>query len=95
MQYIHQTTYGHAGGIHTAKPVFAYDKNHFYEMKDGRPDTKAMYQVRGNQVYATTYHPNGGSPHAMFTIQGSKIHTTAFHPNHNPSTHVFEIHPGA
>jgi hypothetical protein len=95
MDYIHQTHYGHIGSTHTARPVFAMDKGHFYEMKNGRPDTKAVYQVRDNKVYATEFHPSGASPHALFEIKGDKIHTTEFHPAHNPSTHMFEIrqHP--
>ncbi len=95
MQYIHQSTYGHAGGFHTAKPIFAMDKGHLYEMKNGRPDTKAIYAVRGDKVFATAFHPQGENPHALFEIRGDKIHTTEFHPNHDPGKHVFEIHPGA
>lgn len=91
MEYIHQTTYGHAGGFHTAKPIMAMDKGHIYEMKNGRPDTKALYAVRDNKVYATSFHPHGESPHAIFEIKGDKIHTTTFHPNHNPDSHAFEI----
>lgn len=91
IQYLHQTTYGHAGGLHTAKPIMAMKDGHIYEMKDGRPDTKAIYQVRDNKVYATSFHPDGPSQHAMFEIRGDKMHTTAFHPAHNPSMHAFEI----
>jgi hypothetical protein len=91
MQYIHQTTYGHAGGFHTAKPLFAMDKGSVFEMKNGRPDTKAVYMVRNNKVYATAFHPNGESPHALYEIKGDKIHTTLAHPNHNPNDHAFEI----
>lgn len=91
MQYIHQTTYGHAGGFHTAKPVMAMDKGHIYNMVNGRPDEKPLYVVRNNKAFATAYHPDGESPHAMFEIKGDKIHTTEYHPNHNPDTHTFEI----
>jgi hypothetical protein len=91
MQYLHQSTYGHAGGEHSAKPVFALDKGHLYEMKDGRPDTKAIYAVRDNKIYATEHHPSGPSPHALFEIRGDKVHTTLFHPAHNPSSHTFVI----
>jgi hypothetical protein len=94
MQYIHQTTYGHAGGFHTAKPIMAIDKGHVYEMKNGRPDTKAVYVVRDNKLFATQFHPNGASNHALFEIRGDKIHTTVNHPAHNPSSHTFEIKPG-
>ena len=65
-----------------------------YEMKNGTPETKAVYQVRGDKVYATKLHPDGASPHAMFEIRGDKIHTTAAHPAHNSSRHTFEIKPG-
>jgi len=91
MQYLHQSTYGHAGAFHTAKPVMAMDKGHIYEMKDGRPDTKAVYRVEGNKVFATEHHPQGASPHAMFEIRGDKVHTTSFHPSHNPTSHAFTI----
>ena len=91
MQYIHQTHYGHAGAFHTAKPLFAMHNNSIYEMKNGRPDTKAVYTVRDNKVYTTALHPQGESPHALFEIKGDKIHTTEFHPNHNPDQHAFEI----
>lgn len=79
------------GSIHTAKPIMAMDKGHIYEMKNGRPDTKALYTVRDNKVYTTSFHPHGESPHAIFEIKGDKIHTTTFHPNHNPDSHAFEI----
>jgi hypothetical protein len=91
MQYIHQTTYGHSGGFHTAKPLFAMQNNHIFEMKNGRPDTKAVYAVRNNKVYSTSFHPNGESPHALYEIKGDKIHTTMAHPNHDPNSHAFEI----
>ncbi|HVM73709.1 MAG TPA: hypothetical protein VMU13_02435 [Candidatus Paceibacterota bacterium] len=91
MQYIHQTTYGHAGAFHTAKPLFAMQNNHLFEMKNGRPDVKAVYAIRDNKIYSTPLHPNGESPHALYEIKGNHIHTTAFHPNHNPNQHAFEI----
>jgi hypothetical protein len=91
MQYIHQATYGHAGGFHTAKPVMAMHNGQIFNMVNGRPDTKALYVVHDNKAYATAFHPNGESPHAMFEIKGDKIHTTEFHPRHNPDSHTFEI----
>ena len=94
IQYLHQSTYGHAGQMHTAKPLLAMQNGHIYEMKNGRPDTKAIYQVRGSQVFATSAHPNGPSPHALYEIRGDKIHTTAYHPMHDPATHAFEIRSG-
>jgi hypothetical protein len=95
MQYLHQSTYGHAGGFHTAKPIMAMDHGHIYDMKGGRPDlSKPLYRVENNKAYATAFHPGGESPHAVFEIKGDKVHTTEYHPAHNPSSHVFEIHPG-
>jgi len=91
MQYLHQSHYGHAGGEHSAKPVFAMTGGRLYEMKDGRPDTKAVYAVRGDKIYATAHHPEGPSPHALFEIRGDKVHTTPFHPAHNPAAHTFTI----
>ena len=91
MQYLHQTTYGHAGGFHTAKPIMAMDKGHIYNMVGGRPDAKAMYVVRDNKAFATSFHPQANSPHAMFEIRGDKVHTTEHHPAHNPDSHSFEI----
>jgi hypothetical protein len=95
MQYLHQSTYGHAGGFHTARPIMAMDHGHIYDMKGGKPDfAKPLYRIEGGKAYATEFHPGGASPHAMFEIKGDKVHTTEFHPAHNPSTHAFEIHPG-
>ena len=94
MQYIHQSHYGQAGGFHTAKPVFAMKDNHIYEMKEGRPDTKAIFAVREGKVFATEHHPSGPSAHALFEIRGDKLHTTAYHPAHDPTAHMFEIHLG-
>lgn len=92
MQYLHQSHYGHAGGIHTAKPIMAMDKGHIYDIKGGRPDmTKPLYVVRGNHAFATEHHPSGVSPHALFEIRGDKVHTTMHHPQHNPDHHTFEI----
>ena len=94
MEYLHQTTYGHAGGFHTAKPIMAIDraKGHIYDMKGGRPDTaKPLYAIRDNHAYATAFHPGGESAHAVFEIRGDKLHTTAHHPDHNPASHAFEI----
>ncbi len=79
------------GGFHTAKPVMAMDQSHIYNMVNGRPDTKAIYDIRNNKAFATAYHPDGVNPHAIFEIRGDKIHTTEYHPNHNPNQHVFEI----
>ena len=93
MQYLHQARYGHIGGLHTAKPIMAMDKNHIYDIKNGRPDTtKPLYQVLNNRAYATEHHPGGPTPHALFEIRGDKVHTTEFHPAHDPNRHVFEIH---
>ncbi len=95
MQYLHQSTYGHAGGFHTAKPIMAMGNGHIYDIKNGRPDlNKPLYRVENGKAFATSFHPQGESPHAMFEIKGDKVHTTEFHPNHNPASHVFEIHPG-
>jgi len=92
MQYLHQSTYGHVGGLHTAKPVMALHQGHIYDIKDGRPDlAKPLYRVEGNKVFATALHPKGASPHAMFEIHGDKVHTTSFHPAHNPDMHTFVI----
>ncbi len=92
MQYLHQATYGHAGGFHTARPLMAMDKGHIYDIQNGRPDmSKPIYAVRGNHVYATSFHPDGEKPHALFEIRGDKIHTTEHHPAHNPSSHIFEL----
>ncbi len=94
MEFLHQSTYGHAGGVHTARPVMAMDRSrgHIYDIKGGRPDiTKPIYNIRGDQAFATAHHPTGPSPHATFEIRGDEIHTTKFHPNHNPTSHIFEV----
>ncbi len=94
MEYLHQSTYGHAGGTHTARPIMAMDrsKGHVYDIKGGRPDiTKPIYVIRGEHAYSTEHHPGGESPHAMFEIRGDKIHTTPFHPSHNPTSHMFVL----
>lgn len=84
MQFIHQSTYGNVGGFHTLKPLFAKSGNHIYEIKGGRPDTKPIYNIAGGNVYATSFHPNGKSPHADFEIHGNSMRTTLNHPNHDP-----------
>lgn len=95
MQYLHQSHYGHIGGVHTAKPIMAMDKGHIYDIKNGRPDmVKPLYAVRDNRAYATQHHPDGASPHAVFEIRGDKVHTTEHHPLHDPNDpnkHIFEI----
>ena len=86
MEYLHQSTYGHAGGFHTAKPIMAMDraKGHIYDIKDGKVDTtKAIFAIRGGKVYQTEHHPGGASPHAMFHVDGDKLHTTVNHPYHS------------
>jgi len=69
------------------------NKGHIYEMKNGRPDVKPIYAVRGEHAYATAFHPGGESPHAAFEIRGDKVHTTPHHPQHDPTKHVFELRP--
>lgn len=91
MQYLHQTTYGHAGGFHTAKPIMAMKDSHIFEMKNGRPDVTPIYQVRDGKAFSTSFHPDGASEHATFEIRGDKVFTTAHHPAHNPDMHTFEI----
>ena len=83
MEYIHQSTYGHTGGFHTMKPIFAKSGDHIYEMKGGRPDSKPIYNILGNKVYATSFHPNGASSRASFEIHGNLIKTTTHHPGHD------------
>ena len=95
MQYLHQSTYGHAGGVHTARPIMAMDNGHVYGMVNGRPDLlKPIFSVQNNRLYATAHHPDGVSPHALYEIKGDKVHTTEFHPAHNPTMHAFELHSG-
>ena len=94
MEYLHQPKYGHAGGLHTAKPIMAMDraKGHIYEIKGGTADTsKPIYAVRGDHVYATEHHPGGESIHAVFELRSDKLHTTQFHPQHNPASHTYEL----
>lgn len=92
MQYLHQTTYGHAGELHTAKPIMVMHGGHIYDIKDGRPDlSKPLYAIRDNKAFATEHHPDGASHHALFEIRGDKVHTTSFHPAHNPASHTFVI----
>jgi hypothetical protein len=92
MQYLHQTTYGHAGGEHSLKPIMAMDKGHIYDIKAGRPDlSKPLYAIHNNKVFATEHHPDGPKPHALFEIRGDKVHTTSFHPAHNATSHTFMI----
>jgi hypothetical protein len=92
MQLLHQSHYGHAGGIHTAKPIMAMNGGHIYGIKDGKPDlTKPIYKVTGTHVYATSHHPDGASAHALYEIRGDKVHTTVHHAAQDPGKHVFEI----
>lgn len=94
MEYLHQSTYGHAGGFHTARPIMAIDrtKGHIYDIKGGRPDVaKPIYNIRAEHAYATEHHPAGQALHPTFEIRGDKVHTTPFHPHHNASTHTFVI----
>jgi hypothetical protein len=94
MEYLHQSTYGHVGGFHTAKPIMAMDrdKGHIYDIKNGKADlAKPIFAIRGDHVYATAFHPNGASPHAMFEIRGDKLHTTVNHPAHNSAAHIYEL----
>jgi hypothetical protein len=86
MEYLHQSTYGHAGGFHTAKPVMAMDRSrgHIYDIKDGKVDTaKPIFAIRNGKAFATEHHPDGANPNAMFHLKGDKLHTTQFHPNHS------------
>ena len=86
MEYLHQSTYGHVGGFHTAKPIMAMDrdKGHIYDIKNGIVDkSKPIFAIKGDKAYATDHHPNGASPHAMFHVKGDKLHTTVDHPFHS------------
>ncbi len=91
MEYLHQSTYGHAGGFHTARPIMAMDrdKGHIYDIKNGKVDTsRPIFKVQGDKVFQTEHHPEGVSPHAMFHVVGDKLHTTQFHPHHS---HIMEL----
>ena len=94
-QFIHQTTYGHLGGVHTMKPMYA--------IKTSATGTQGIYR--------TSYHPQGEShvadyhvkenkiysasdptQRALYTIQGNQIHTTVNNLHHNPdASHVLDI----
>jgi hypothetical protein len=96
MQYFHQAKYGHAGGMHTARPLYVLKNDkHVYTTAYhpmGESD-KPLYAMRGNHLYSTIHHPEGVQPHAQFEIRGDKVHTTLAHPQHNASSHVFELRP--
>jgi hypothetical protein len=86
MEYIHQSTYGHAGSFHTAKPIMALDrdKGHIYDIKNGKVDlSKPIFKMNGDKVYSTEHHPNGASAHAMFHLEGDTLKTTINHPSHS------------
>ena len=94
-QFIHQSTYGHAGGLHTAKP--------FYVMKNQpggeggifrtayHPQGEshvADYHVKDNKIYAA----GDGSGKALYTIRGNEIHTTEHNLHHDGDhTHVLTL----
>lgn len=92
-KYIYQAKYGHAGGNHTARPMFVQKDSHIYksEYHPEGADDKALYSVQGNKIYSTINHPQGAGIKAMYEIRGNKIHTTEHHPQHNAAQHVFEI----
>lgn len=86
MEYLHQSTYGHAGGFHTAKPIMAMDraKGHIYDIKNGVVDTaRPIFAIKGGKAYTTEYHPEGRSPNAMFHVHEDRLETTQFHPHHS------------
>jgi hypothetical protein len=101
-RYLHQATYGNAGGVHTAKPYFAMKTTtgggagifRTVYHPQGESST-AMYTVRNNQVYASAAHPNGPSVHALYTIQGNQMHATAASGAAVAGQHVFTLksHP--
>ena len=94
-KFIHQTTYGHIGEVHTAKPM--------YSMKDNA--------AGGQGIYRTVYHPQGeshmadyhvkgdkiyaaadGAQHALYAIKGDQIHTTEHNLHHDANhSHVLDI----
>jgi hypothetical protein len=91
MEYLHQSTYGHAGGFHTAKPVMAMDraKGHIYDIKNGVVDTsRPIFAIKGGKAFATEHHENGASPHAMFNVHETHLETTINHPNHS---HILQL----
>ena len=97
-QYMHNATYGHAGGVHTMRPQFVMKGNKVFK-SEYHPDVranadegnKAILMKRENKLYATHDHPDGASPHALYEIRGDKIHTTMNHPQHNADGHVFVL----
>lgn len=91
MQYLHQSHYGHAGSMHTAKPVLAMRGAGIYDIKEGRIAENPIYRVNGGKVFKTEHHPDGASPHAMFEIRGDKVHTTPNHPAHDATQHAFDL----
>lgn len=96
MEYFHQAKYGHAGGMHSARPLYVLKHDqHVYTTAyhpHGESD-KPLYVKQGNKLFQTMHHPDGASPHAMFEIRGDKVHTTLNHPQHNPSSHAFDLKP--
>lgn len=53
-----------------------------YQSKYGQKvhTMKPLYEVRGNHVYKTIYHPEKGNTNlAQFRITGNKMYTTATH----------------
>ena len=94
-KYIDQSVYGHAGGVHTARPQFQVRGNAVYatQFNHDMPGGKPLYTVKGGRWYTTSFHPDGKGVHAVFQTRGENIHTTTFHPQHNPTMHVMTFRP--
>ncbi len=83
---LYNTTYGHAGEVHSMKPQYEVRGNAIYrtayhpEGRSALPDFKIK---ENNNVYATAYHSAGAQAVPWFQIRGNNIHTTV----HNPAGH--------
>ena len=55
-----------------------------YNKEAGSKVALPWYQIKGNNIHATSFHPEGHNPAPLYEIRGNDIHTTLYHPAHQP-----------
>jgi hypothetical protein len=50
----------------------------------------AMYEIRGNQVFRSPWHPEGMSATPVFEIRGNQVFRSPWHPEGMSATPVLE-----
>ena len=89
---LYYTPLGHAP---STVPHFSVRGNKIYanpSLHSGANIAQPWFQIKGDKVYQTVYHPEGRKILPQFEIKNNKVFTTTHHPNGRSFTPIYKLH---